>query len=90
MEWDEAVCACFCGLIPELKPRYADVIRRVDLQGEPKLGVARDLKIRRATMDELLHRARAALRERLEILCGACSRFHCRECFCERRAREKV
>jgi len=89
-DWDAAVCACFRGLIPALKPRYAEVIRRVDLQGEPKLEVARALKITRATMDVLLHRARVALRERLEILCGACSRAHCRECFCERRAREKV
>jgi len=89
-DWDAAVCACFRGLIPALKPRYAVVIRRVDLRGEPKLEVAHDLKIKRATMDVLLHRARAALRERLEILCGACSRAHCRECFCERREGEKV
>lgn len=90
-DWDAAVCACFQGLLPSLKPRYAEVIRRVDLAGESKLTVGRDLKIKRATMDVLLHRARSTLRERLEILCGACSRERCLECFCaQREKKEKV
>jgi RNA polymerase sigma-70 factor (ECF subfamily) len=88
-EWDAAVCACFRGLIPGLKPRYAEVIRRVDLQGETKVAVAQDLKISPATMDVVLHRARTALRKRLEVLCGACSRERCRECFCGRPAQKK-
>lgn len=86
-DWDAAVGACFRGLIPALKPRYAEVIRRVDLRGESKLVVGRDLKLTRATMDVLLHRARSALRRQLEILCRACSREKCIECFC---ARERV
>lgn len=86
--WDAAVCACFRGLLPSLRPRYADVIRRVDLNGESKLDVARELKISRATMDVLMHRARGALRERLEILCGACSRERCLECFCTQRRKK--
>ena len=90
-DWDAAVCACFHGLLPSLKPRYAEVIRRIDLRGESKRDVARDLKTSRATMDVLLYRARSALRERLEIFCGACSRERCLECSCERRERkEKV
>jgi RNA polymerase sigma factor (sigma-70 family) len=84
-DWDAAVCACFRGLLPSLKPRYADVIRRVDLRSEGKVVVARDLNISRATMDVLLHRARGALRERLEVFCGACSRDSCVQCFCAKR-----
>ena len=83
-DWDAAVCACFRGLLPALRPRYAQVIRRVDLRGEAKQDVADDMKLSPATMDVLLHRARQALRKRLEILCGACSRERCLECFCER------
>lgn len=79
---DSAVCACFRGLLPTLKPRYAEVIRRVDLLGEAKREVARDLKITPATMDVLLHRARSALRHRLIVFCGACSREKCIECLC--------
>jgi hypothetical protein len=33
----------------------------------------------------VLHRARNALRQRLEIFCGACSRDHCLACDCEAR-----
>ena len=81
-DWEAAVCACFRGLLPTLKPRYAEVIRRVDLRGEAKQEVGRNLKINRATMDVLLHRARSALRERLTVFCGACTREKCIECFC--------
>lgn len=81
-DWDAAMCACFRGLIPTLKPRYAEVIRRVDLCGEPKQEVGRDLKISRATMDVLLHRARTALRARLMVFCGAGTRDKCLECIC--------
>lgn len=35
-DWDAAVCACFRGLLPTLKPRYAEVIRRIDLRGEAR------------------------------------------------------
>jgi RNA polymerase sigma-70 factor (ECF subfamily) len=91
-DWDAAVCACFRGLLPTLKPRYAQVLRRIDLHGEDKRTVARDLKITLATMDVVLHRARHALRRQLEIFCGACSRESCLACACEvrkvRRARK--
>lgn len=80
--WDAAVCACFRGLLPSLKPRYAEVIRRIDLLGENKNDVGRDLKISRPTMDVLLHRARNALRARLLMFCDACAREKCIECFC--------
>lgn len=81
-DWEAVVCACFRGLLPTLKPRYAEVLRRIDLQGEPKDRVARALKMRVATMDVVLHRARRALRKRLEVFCGACSREQCLACAC--------
>jgi RNA polymerase sigma-70 factor (ECF subfamily) len=81
-EWERAVCACFEGLLPSLKPRYAEIIRRVDLRGEMKIVVARDLKLTPGAFHVTLHRARSALRRRLEIFCGACSREHCLACAC--------
>ena len=86
-EWDAAVCACFRGLLPTLKPRYAELIRRIDLNGESKATVSRELKIKPGTLDVALHRARYSLRKRLQIFCGACTREKCLECFC---AEEKV
>jgi len=81
-DWNTAICVCFHGLLPTLKPRYAELLRRIDLRGESRETAAKDLKITRATLDVVLHRARVALRERLEIFCGACSQEKCVECFC--------
>lgn len=91
-DWEVAVCACFKGLLLTLKPRYAELLRRIDLLGEKKSGVAAALGLTHATLDVVLHRARYALRHKLEIFCGACSREHCLACACdvrnERRARK--
>lgn len=72
-EWTAAVTACLEGLLPSLKPRYAEIIRRVGLKGEMKLVVAHDLKMSRGAFDVALHRARKALLRRLTILCGTVS-----------------
>lgn len=71
--------------MPTLKPRYEVVLSRIDLKGENKQAVARDLNLKLETLDVLLHRARRRLRERLEIFCGACSQYSCQACICEGR-----
>jgi RNA polymerase sigma-70 factor (ECF subfamily) len=81
-EWDRAVCACFEGLLPSLNPRYAEILRRIDLRGETHAAVARALKMSTGAFSVALHRARTALRRRLEVFCGACSREHCLACTC--------
>ena len=93
-DWERAVCSCFQGLLPELNPRYAQLLRRIDLEAEPKDAVADDLRISIGTLNVTLHRARKALRQRLEIFCGACSQDHCLACACKethrRSKQEKV
>ncbi|HVS52439.1 MAG TPA: sigma-70 family RNA polymerase sigma factor [Opitutaceae bacterium] len=86
-DWERAVCSCFEGLLPSIKPRYAEILRRIDLNGELKVMVARDLKMSAATLNVTLHRARAALRRRLEVFCGACSKEHCLACACDQTKR---
>ena len=77
------LCECFRALIPTLKPEYAEVLDAVDLREESteqvttRLGItANNLKVRR-------HRARQALRERLEETCRVCSTHGCLDCTCE-------
>lgn len=86
-DWNRAVRACFSGLLQGLNPRYVKLIQRIDLNGESKTAVSRELKIKVGTLDVALHRARNSLRQRLEFFCGACSREKCVEGFF---AREKV
>ena len=82
-EWAD-LCECFRDLVPTLKPEYAEMIERLELAGgEPAQGAAQlglsptNLKVRR-------HRARQALRQRLEETCRTCAEHGCLDCTCQR------
>ena len=81
-EAEAVLCACFEPLVGTLKSEYADLIESLDLRGEaPEEAAARlgitpnNLKVRR-------HRARQALRKRLEETCRVCATHHCLDCTC--------
>lgn len=80
-EWNQ-LCECFRDVIPTLKPEYGELIERLELaEGDPeqmagRLGISRNnLKVRR-------HRARQALRARLEETCRMCAEHGCLDCTC--------
>lgn len=77
------ICSCLNRLLPSLRPGYADLLRRIDLDGEPLPRVAQDLKITLNNATVRLHRARQALRVSLEQACGVCSKHGCLNCTCE-------
>lgn len=81
-ELHDAVCACFVRLLPTLKPAYADLLRRVDLDGRPVNEVATALGITANNASVRLHRARQALRRSLEASCGTCATHGCLDCEC--------
>ena len=80
---DEAtLCQCFLTLVPTLKPEYAELVS-AELNEEPaeatlsRLGITpNNLKVRR-------HRARQALRTRLEETCRTCAEHGCLDCTCK-------
>jgi RNA polymerase sigma-70 factor (ECF subfamily) len=77
-----AVCRCVDGLIPTLKPEYAEIVRQVDLGGASVHEAAAELGVTANNASVRLHRARAALRKRLEHVCGACADHGCLDCTC--------
>ena len=82
---DEAVlCACFRELLPTLKPEYAELIERMDLSDSDPAEVAHRLGISRNNLKVRWHRARQALRERLEESCRLCARHGCMDCDCQK------
>jgi len=81
-ELHAAVCSCFEGLLPTLKPEYAELLRRVDLQGAAVSAVAAELGITANNASVRLHRARQALRRSLEASCGTCATHGCLDCEC--------
>lgn len=76
------MCGCIRGLVPELRPADAELIRRIDLNEEDRALVAAELGIKAGTLAVRLHRARAALRDRLLGHCGGCCEQGFDDCSC--------
>ena len=76
------VCRCVGALLPMLAPGYADLVRRVDVEGEPVNGVARALGITPNLAGVRLHRARKALLREVQRSCRTCAAHGCLDCSC--------
>lgn len=82
LEDEQILCACFRELIPTLKPEYADLIEQLDLAGTDSVQVAAQLGITPNNLKVRHHRARQALRRRLEESCRLCAEHGCLDCTC--------
>lgn len=80
-EAERHICACFEKMLPAMKPAHAELLRRVELQGEPVAAAARALGITPNNASVSLHRARAELRAKLVDFCGDCACLD--DCGCE-------
>lgn len=76
------ICACLGAVLREIRLSYAELIRRIDLEGESPVAVAKDLKLTANNLTVRLHRARRALRATLEQSCGVCTKHGCLNCSC--------
>ena len=82
-ELRQEICQCVSSLLDTLKPEYREALRIVDL-GEGKLkDLAQQSGITAENAAVRVHRARAALRRRIEQACGTCSVHGCLDCSCE-------
>jgi RNA polymerase sigma factor (sigma-70 family) len=82
MEEMTALCACFSALLPTLKPEYRELIQS-ELNEEKQESVVSRLGIRPSTLKVRRHRARQALRRRLEETCRMCATHGCLDCACQ-------
>lgn len=80
-EAERHICACFEKMLPAMKPAHAELLRRVELQGESVADAAKALGMTPNAASVTLHRARAALRTKLLDFCGDCSCLD--DCGCE-------
>ncbi|WP_454062469.1 RNA polymerase sigma factor [Candidatus Nitrospira salsa] len=76
------VCVCLTLLLKDIRPSYTDLLRRIDLEGESMDVVANDLGVTPNNLTVRLHRARKALKARLEQVCGVCTKHGCFNCTC--------
>lgn len=77
-----APCRCVRAALGDLKPDQAELIRRLDLAEEPRETVAAALGITANTLGVRLHRARKALKRRIQALCPTCAKGQFRLCDC--------
>jgi RNA polymerase sigma-70 factor (ECF subfamily) len=80
-------CRCTLRILSELRPSYAEVVRRVDFDEEDPSLVASALGLSMTNLYVRLHRARHALRERVQGHCGVSSIAPCLECTCDAHGR---
>ena len=77
------ICACLQRLLPNLRPAYADLLNRIDLEGQSPESVAKQLGMTPNNLTVRLHRARQALKKSLEESCGICTKHGCLHCTCD-------
>jgi len=80
---DAFVCLCLYELLPLLRPEYAEVLRRVDLENEPREATAAALGLTLGNLTVRLHRARQALRRALQLTCQTCPIHGYLDCGCD-------
>jgi RNA polymerase sigma factor (sigma-70 family) len=81
-ELDWVACECVHVHLPSLKAEHSEAIRRVDLGGESRETVAAELGVTVNNLTVRLHRARQALKERLEGACPDCVEQSFFDCQC--------
>jgi RNA polymerase sigma-70 factor (ECF subfamily) len=78
-------CACVLANLEQLKPEFAQILRRVVFDAASLSTVASELGMTANTATVRLSRARTALKERLRVHCGTNSLRACLTCTCEER-----
>lgn len=76
------VCSCAGEELANLRPNYAEALRAMEMgdQTITTYAVRKRVSVNSATV--LLHRARKALRGRLQARCGTCAGSGCFDCGC--------
>src|SRR6516225_4716157 len=78
----DLICACVNSLLDTLEPAHARALRSVELGETSVRELAAREGITPGHASVRLHRARQALRRRVEQSCGTCDEHGCYECEC--------
>lgn len=76
------ICGCVSRLATELKPEYAEAIRRIEVDGVAVHDFAHEAGITPNNASVRAFRAREALRRKVQSTCGACAEHGCVDCTC--------
>ena len=76
----QEICQCVSGLVADLKPEYRYALRVVDLDDGTLGDLADQSGITAENAAVRIHRARKALRRKVEQACGTCADHGCFDC----------
>jgi len=76
------VCPCAAVEVASLRPDYSDALRFLEMEDETIASYAARKRISVNNAGVRLHRARKALRARVEAKCGQCAGAGCFSCSC--------
>lgn len=77
-----AICRCVAELAATLKPEYAEVLRRVEVEGARVADYAASAGLTASNAGVRIFRARRALLEQVKRACGSCAEHGCLDCTC--------
>lgn len=89
-EIEQAICACLYKLLPTLVSAHAQVIWRIDILGDRREDIAKEFGVSPNNLAVRLHRARMALKKRLQEMCPSCRVEGFFDCGCERKRSEGI
>lgn len=81
-ELEGVACRCVTELASTLKPEYAEVLQRVEIDGVAVKDYAASAGISASNAGVRIFRARKALREQVARACGTCAEHGCLDCSC--------
>ena len=82
---ERTVCRCVAQIVKGLKPEYADVLKKAELNDESIKDIARKEGTTPTNVSVRLHRARKQLKQKVLQTCGACAAHACVDCHCQHR-----
>lgn len=78
----QEVCRCVARLAATLKPEYAQLLEKVEVEGQTVSAFAASAGITANNAAVRAHRAREALRKQVMRSCGTCAEHGCLDCTC--------
>jgi RNA polymerase sigma factor (sigma-70 family) len=82
VELRRAVCQCVTRLADNLKPEYAEALRRIEVDGLAVKDYAVEAGITSNNAAVRVFRAREALKKQVARSCGTCAEHGCLDCTC--------
>ncbi|SFN98107.1 RNA polymerase sigma-70 factor, ECF subfamily [Roseovarius lutimaris] len=89
-ELDELICDCLDLLLTTLPPEQANIVQRIDVEGEMPEDVAHTLKLSLSAVTCQLMCGRQTLKERFAAMYLVCPKHGLAACDCNQVNREKT